>query len=113
MRQQKNPFPRSLGVMRGIITPGSVSQGSRKRKDRVVGTGQGRGQNRGQKLSGSEKDRRISWDRSQSAWDKSTQCRGATTEEPRTEACAVKGQELYVAATQWRKVGSKERWWCS
>ena len=59
MRQQKNPFPRSLGVMRGIITPGLVSQGSRK--DRVVGTGQGRGQNRGQKLSGSEKDRRISW----------------------------------------------------
>ena len=86
---------KSLRVMRGIISPALRVKGAEKaagQKRVVAWTRLGRGQNRGQRLSGSEKDRRISWDRSPSGWDKSMQCRGAASKEPRTEArcgCSV------------------------
>ena len=80
--------------MRGIITPWpSESREPKKAAGQtqscMLGQGRRRGQNRGQKLSGSEKDRRISWDRSQSAWDKSMLLCSATTEKSRTDAGVV------------------------
>ena len=74
MEATKISFPSIFEGHARHYKPGSVSQGSRKRllvRQRCWDKRRPRTKPRTKGVTGSEKDRRISWDRSRSAWDKS------------------------------------------